>query len=99
METIIKDGIRMPNDLAIDQAAQKLYWVDARLDKIEECDLDGKKRRILLQDHPQHPFQVAVHGKFLFWTDWVLNDVVRFDMITEELHHMEQNVAKPMSII
>ncbi|CAG0883349.1 unnamed protein product [Darwinula stevensoni] len=50
-------------------------------------------------DHPQHPFQVAVHGKFLFWTDWVLNDVVRFDMITEELHHMEQNVAKPMSII
>lgn len=36
----------MPNAVAIDFALQKLYWSDARLDKIERCDYDGKNREV-----------------------------------------------------
>lgn len=44
VESIITTQIRMPNGLAIDHKAQKLYWGDARLDKIERCNLDGSDR-------------------------------------------------------
>lgn len=43
-QSIISDDIRTPNGLTIDYAAQKLYWSDARLDKIERCDYDGSNR-------------------------------------------------------
>lgn len=44
LEPIVTTHIRMPNGLAIDHMAQKLYWGDARLDKIERCNLDGSDR-------------------------------------------------------
>lgn len=44
MESIVTTLIHMPNGLAIDHKAQKLYWGDARLDKIERCNLDGSDR-------------------------------------------------------
>jgi hypothetical protein len=42
--SIISTDIRMPNAIALDHAARKLYWGDARLDKIERCDYDGTNR-------------------------------------------------------
>ena len=36
----------MPNGLALDRFAQKLYWGDARLDKIERCNYDGTNRQV-----------------------------------------------------
>lgn len=44
--SIIHTDIRMPNGLAIDQSAHKLYWADARLDKIERASLDGSHREV-----------------------------------------------------
>lgn len=44
MESIITTDIRMPNALTLDHKAQKLYWGDARLDKIERTDYDGSNR-------------------------------------------------------
>lgn len=43
-EAIITTDIRMPNGITLDHKAQKLYWGDARLDKIERCEYDGSKR-------------------------------------------------------
>ena len=48
MKSIITDGIRTPNGLTIDHKAEKLYWSDARLDKIERCNYDGSKREVSL---------------------------------------------------
>lgn len=62
----------MPNALAIDLAAQKLYWSDARLDKIERADLDGK-HRFVLSKVPQHPFDIAVYGNSIYWTGKIRN--------------------------
>lgn len=34
----------MPNAITLDQYSQKLYWADARYDKIERCEYDGSQR-------------------------------------------------------
>lgn len=46
-QTVINTEIKTPNALTIDFRARKLYWSDARLDKIERCDLDGKNRMVM----------------------------------------------------
>lgn len=46
LRAIVTTDIKTPNGLAIDFTAQKLYWSDARLDKIERCDFDGKNRQV-----------------------------------------------------
>uniref|UniRef100_A0A4W5QI25 LDL receptor related protein 1 n=1 Tax=Hucho hucho TaxID=62062 RepID=A0A4W5QI25_9TELE len=70
---IIGNDIRTPNGLAIDHRAEKLYFSDATLDKIERCEYDGSRRYVI------HPFGLAVYGDYIFWTDWVRRAVLRAD--------------------
>lgn len=44
---IVTQDIKTPNGLAIDHTAHKLYWSDARLDKIEQCNFDGSERKVI----------------------------------------------------
>lgn len=44
VESIITTEIRMPNAITLDHKTQKLYWGDARLDKIERAEYDGSNR-------------------------------------------------------
>lgn len=44
VQSIIKTNIKMPNAITLDFMAMKLYWSDARLDKIERCETDGTNR-------------------------------------------------------
>lgn len=50
-ESIINTNIQTPNALTIDAATRKLYWADARLDKIERTELDGKNRVVSVQTY------------------------------------------------
>lgn len=45
--------------MSIDYEAERLYWVDAKLDKIETSDLNGLHRVTLLQQVP-HPFGLTL---------------------------------------
>ncbi|CAL1298011.1 unnamed protein product [Larinioides sclopetarius] len=100
LQSIIETNIRMPNALALDHKAQKLYWSDARLDKVERCNLDGTERYVLLNEHPQHPFDLAVYGDFIFWTDWVSHAVMRADKYTgNNVVTLRKNIARPMGIV
>lgn len=90
----------MPNALALDLVAQKLYWSDARLDKMERADLDGKNRVVLSKVSPQHPFDIAVYGNYIFWTDWVLHAVLRANKYTgEDVVWLRKEVPRPMGIV
>lgn len=82
IESIIKTNIKVPNGIAIDQKIRKLYWCDARLDKIETCDMDGTNRIILMSASPQHPFALAIWENYVFWTDWLARGVFRADKYT-----------------
>ena len=46
VKSIVTTDIKTPNGLAIDHKAQKLYWIDARLDKIERMNYDGSGRYV-----------------------------------------------------
>ncbi|KAK0423803.1 hypothetical protein QR680_008338 [Steinernema hermaphroditum] len=89
-ERIIVTDIRTPNSITIDFTAGKLYWSDAKLDKIERTDMDGKHREIVVSaksgnntfGHPQHPFGLAVHGDYLYYTDWAYRAVVMVNKLT-----------------
>ncbi|CAH2009921.1 unnamed protein product [Acanthoscelides obtectus] len=100
VEAIIKTDIRMPNAITLDHKAQKLYWGDARLDKIERCEYDGTKRVVLAKVTPQHPFALAVYGDFIYWTDWMLHAVIRADKFTGQyVVLLRRDVARPMGIV
>ncbi|XP_064646344.1 low-density lipoprotein receptor-related protein 1-like isoform X2 [Lineus longissimus] len=77
VKAIITTNIRVPNGLVIDHRAQKLYWSDAGLDKIERCNFDGSNRTVIISVMPQHIFGMALHGDYLYWTDWVARAAVR----------------------
>lgn len=44
VESIITTDIQIPNALTLDHVTQKMYWGDAKLDKIERCEYDGTNR-------------------------------------------------------
>ncbi|XP_059475497.1 low-density lipoprotein receptor-related protein 1 isoform X2 [Neocloeon triangulifer] len=100
VDSIITTNIRMPNAITLDHKEIKLYWADARMDKLERCEYDGSNRMILSKTTPQHPFDIAVYGGFVFWTDWVTHAVMRANKYTgEETITLRREVPRPMGII
>lgn len=60
MQSIITDGIQMPNSIVIDQRENYFYWADARFNKIEKCDLETIHCTLLLGQIVHHPFGNSV---------------------------------------
>lgn len=46
---IIETGIKFASRLAIDQARERLYWVDTTLGKLESSTFEGQDRRVIKQ--------------------------------------------------
>lgn len=44
--------------------SSRIYWVDAHLDRIESCDLNGKLRQVLVSQ-VSHPFALTQVKRFL----------------------------------
>ena len=102
LESIITTKIRMPNAITVDGQERKMYWGDARLDKIELVYLDSMER-IVLKKAPaplQHPFDLTFYEQNLFYTDWVTHTVTRINRYTgEDMRVLRKNIPRPMSII
>uniref|UniRef100_A0A8C7J5Z5 LDL receptor related protein 1 n=1 Tax=Oncorhynchus kisutch TaxID=8019 RepID=A0A8C7J5Z5_ONCKI len=98
---IIGNDIRTPNGLAIDHRAEKLYFSDATLDKIERCEYDGSNRYVVVKNEPVHPFGLAVYGDYIFWTDWVRRAVLRADkFVGRDMRLLRNDIPQqPMGII
>ncbi|XP_014669426.1 PREDICTED: low-density lipoprotein receptor-related protein 2-like isoform X2 [Priapulus caudatus] len=67
-----------PNGLSIDFTADRLYWCDAQLDRIQHCRFDGSDVQTL-NIKVVHPFSLIVYQDFLFFTDWRLQGLLRVD--------------------
>ncbi|RWS07569.1 low-density lipoprotein receptor-related protein 6-like protein [Dinothrombium tinctorium] len=79
---LINTSLGWPNGLAIDYEEQKLYWCDAKLDKIEVSDLNGRDRRELISDQLPHMFGFTLLGDYIYWTDWQRRTIERVNKIT-----------------
>ncbi|XP_063217852.1 sortilin-related receptor-like [Bacillus rossius redtenbacheri] len=67
-----KPDVDWPNGITIDYIAQRIYWVDAKLDYIASASLDGTKFTKIITNSPavKHPFSVAVFKDLMYWDDW-----------------------------
>ncbi|XP_063218375.1 vitellogenin receptor isoform X2 [Bacillus rossius redtenbacheri] len=71
----VETDIHWPNGLALDYPNYRLYWIDAKLLKIETIRLDGRDRRVVLQGALKHPYSIAVFEDRLYWSDWVDREI------------------------
>ncbi|KAJ3659363.1 hypothetical protein Zmor_011053 [Zophobas morio] len=74
---IITKNLGWPNGITLDLNNQRLYWCDAKLDKIEYSDMDGNHRMVLINDNVPHVFGFTLMGDFLYWTDWQRRSIDR----------------------
>ena len=81
---LVNDSVAWPNGLTIDYLFRKIYWADAKLDKIEVMNLDGRNRRVGLNDKLPHIFGFTVLGDRLYWTDWQKRAVESVDKRTRK---------------
>ena len=63
VEVIIRK-ISVPDGIAVDWVARKLYWTDAGSKCIEVSELDGKNRRVLINVDVDMPRAVVLHPAF-----------------------------------
>ena len=68
--TLVDSSIGWPNGITIDFLRRKIYWADAKLDKIEVMNLNGKNRKVILDKNVPHVFGLTILRKRLYWTDW-----------------------------
>ena len=71
---LIDTDIVSPYGITIDYAEQRIYWVDAELDKIEYSNTDGSGRVTLTTLPPGTglgtPYSLTLEGDYLYWTEW-----------------------------
>lgn len=95
---LFNTNLGWPNGLTIDKVNSKLYWADARFDKIEESDLSGSGRRVIISHSGIHPFGLTVFDGDLYWTDWTNKSVYSLNIVSGKQRRIASGMAKPMDI-
>jgi len=97
--TIVTGNLVWPNGLTIDQATNRLFWADAKLDKIEVSDLNGENRQLIMSSSANiHPYGLAVYLDILYWTDWNTKSISRYNLSSGNQDILVNGFQKPMDI-
>ena len=78
---IITTEIVWPNGVAVDDSSNRVYWSDAKLNRIESCQFDGSDRKVL-QATVNHPHALDVFENLVFWADPVDHEVFSCNKFT-----------------
>ena len=96
---IVTKNLVWPNGLTIDQTTNRLFWADAKLDKIEVSDLNGGNRQLILSSAADiHPYGLAIYQNVLYWTDWGHESISRFNLSSGRRDMILTGLQKPMDI-
>ena len=78
-QVLVDSHIKWPNGITLDYSAERLYWVDAKMNLIASCNFDGSKRRIVLANSQivRHPFSITIFEDWIYWTDWEHQSIMR----------------------
>ncbi|XP_054712476.1 nidogen-like [Uloborus diversus] len=85
---LVKDNLALPNMLVVDFQRNNLCWTDAGLGRIECISLGGLSRR-LVYTPAAYPFGIAIHERYIYWTDWELKFLHRVDINGGEAEPLE----------
>ncbi|RXN00434.1 Low-density lipoprotein receptor-related protein 1B [Acipenser ruthenus] len=101
IQVIVSTDIVTPNGLTIDHKAEKLYFSDGSLGKIERCEYDGSHRYVIVKSGPGTFFGLAIYGDFIFWSDWVRRAILRSNKYTGgEMKVLRADIPhQPMGIV
>ena len=98
-QTIVTGNLLWPNGLTIDQATNRLFWADAKLDKIESSDLAGGNRQHMMSSSSNiHPFGLTLHQDMLYWADWNTRSISSFNLSSGTMKDIVSGLQKPMDI-
>ena len=78
---LVNKSLGWPNGITLDLEMDKMFWGDAQTDKIEMADLDGSRRRTLVQELP-FIFGFSQLGDYVYWTDWQRRSIERVNKYT-----------------
>lgn len=77
--TLQTTGLSRPNGIAIDYIAQRIYWTDSNLLKIESSLYDGSRREKVVSferlDRIVAPYSIALEQRAVYWTDVAVNTI------------------------
>ena len=97
--SIIMGNLAWPHGLTLDQATDRLYWADAKLDNIEMSDLDGGNRQIVLSSSAGiHPYGLTIYQDILYWTDWNNRSISSYNATSGEADMVIPDLQQPMDI-
>ena len=67
---IIRSGVYWPNGLSLDRENERIYWIDAYLDKMESVFYNGSDRKLLIhaQSWEFHPYDIVYYKGYVFWS-------------------------------
>uniref|UniRef100_A0A8D1CWI3 Low-density lipoprotein receptor-related protein 2 n=1 Tax=Sus scrofa TaxID=9823 RepID=A0A8D1CWI3_PIG len=67
--------IVQPDGIAVDWVGGHIYWSDAKTQRIEVAELDGRYRKWLITTLLDQPAAIVVNPKqgLMYWTDWGKN--------------------------
>lgn len=80
---IASTNVTVPNGLALDLAAGKIYWTDGGSKTIEFANIDGKNRKVLLGGSSvPGPFGLDIFENYIYWSDKESKSIERAHKIT-----------------
>lgn len=98
---IVAAGVHWPNGLAVDYAAARLYWADAKHHVIESCAFDGRSRLKVMATEAglPHPFALTLFEDLMIWTDWHTKRITAADKRTGAgVRHVHEGLNFPMDV-
>ncbi|KAK9880927.1 hypothetical protein WA026_013260 [Henosepilachna vigintioctopunctata] len=78
---VITEAIRQPAGLAIDYSQNHMvYWVDTKLNTIENMKYDGTDRKIVIRGEKlKHPISLDIFESNLYWVTKDTGEIIRQD--------------------
>lgn len=98
---IITKDVWWPNGLTIDFTLNRLYWIDAKLRRIETCDMNGHHRVLVRKlSFYSHPFAISVFEDHIYWTDWETGAVEVANKFTgkDRKHIIQMDTDRPLGV-
>ncbi|OQV14980.1 Low-density lipoprotein receptor-related protein 2 [Hypsibius exemplaris] len=77
LKRVRKQQLGWPNGVSIDYQADRLYWCDALLDRIQHSDFDGNDVQTIVGRFLLHPFSLSILNEHVYFSDWRFDAVVR----------------------
>ena len=100
-QILVKRGLNRPSGLTLDEANNRLYWVDAFFNILEYYDFERHTITTLMEDSSKlpFPFGLTLLGDHFYWTDLNLDVVNRAEKKTlSNMTVVATGLGHPMDI-